>query len=492
VPLHPSELEASANHANEPNAYLVRALLLCAALLALCAPAPKPQLLDLQTTLKVESIIVTAMHDAQIPGVSVAIVKNNAVVFLHGYGYRDLATRAPVDNDTIFRFGSVTKEFTATIAMALVEQHKLATDAVLSTWLPNLPHGDKIRLGDLLGQTSGYRDYYPLDYTDDEMARPRSVDAIVNEYANFPLTMTPDARWEYSNTNYTIAGSIVEKVSGESASQLLQHYITGPAMLTNLFFDEPYRKLPDRATGYNSWWTEPPREDTPEAPQWLNTAASLAGTAFDLANFDIALMQHRLVSEASFTEMTTARTLQNGKSTNYGYGLGTGTFDGHRIVSHGGNVIGFASNNRLAPDDNTAVVVLTNCYQAPAGAISRKIMALLLAPNATPAPSSSPSGKTTGPEVALVRSWLEQLRDGTLPDRGMTADFRHLMNAQNRARAQAALENLGPTTGVYLDDSFKRGGLDVFGGTVTFANGTRSVEVYQTPNGDVAEIFLTY
>jgi D-alanyl-D-alanine carboxypeptidase len=467
-------------------------VVLGASLFVLCAPAPKPQLLDLPTTLKVEKIVRTAMRDARIPGVSVAIVRDNAVVFLGGYGYRDIATRVRVDNNTIFRFGSVTKEFTATIAMALVEQHELATGARLSTWLPNLPHGDEIRLSDLLGQTSGYLDYYPLDYTDDEMATPRSVDSIVNEYANAPLTMAPNTRWEYSNTNYTIAGAILEKVSGESASQLLQRYVTGPAMLRTLFFDEPYRQLPDRATGYNSWWTEPPHQDTAEAPQWLNTAASLAGTAFDLATFDIALMQHRLIRETSFTEMTTARTLQNGKSTNYGYGLGIFTFDGHRIVAHGGNVVGFASNNRLAPDDNTAVVVLTNCYEAPAGAISRRIMALLLAPNATPAPSSSPSGKTTGPEVRLVRSWLEQLRNGTLPDRGMTADFRHLMNAQNRARAQAALKNLGPTTGVYLDDPFQRGGLDVFGGTVTFANGTRSVDVYQAPNGDIAEIFLTF
>lgn len=466
--------------------------MLGAALVTLCAPSTKSQLLDLPTSVKVETAVLAAMRDAQIPGVSVAIVRNNEVVFLRGFGYRDLATRAPVDNNTIFRFGSVTKEVTATIAMALVEQHELATDATLSTWRPNLRHGNEIRFSDLLGQTSGYRDYYPLDYTDDEMARPRTVDAIINEYANLPLTMTPDSRWEYSNTNYAIAGAILESVSGESASQLLQRYITGPAGMTDTFFDEPYRTMPDRATGYNSFWTEPPHEDTREAPQWLNTAASLAGTAFDLANFDIALMQHRLVSEASFTEMTTARTLQNGKSTNYGYGLGTGTFDGHRIVSHGGNVIGFASSNRLAPDDDTAVVVLTNCYQAPAGAIARTIMTLLLAPNATPAPSSSPSGTTTGSEVELIRYWIEQLRNGTQPERGMTADFRHLMNAENRARAQSALENLGATTGVSVDDSFQRGGLNVFGGTVTFENGTRSVEVYRAPNGDVAEIFLTY
>ena len=447
--------------------------------------------LDAQTATKVDTIVTGLMQSALIPGVSIAIERGGSIVYARGYGVRDITTNLPVDANTIFRFGSVTKEFTATLAMKLVEAHKLATNAMLSTWLPTLPHSGEVRLSDLLGQTSGYRDYYPLDYTDDEMSQPRSVDAIINEYANFPLTMTPNARWEYSNTNYTIAGALIEKVSAESASALLARYITGPAGMTSTFFDEPKRALPDRATGYDSFWTEPPHEDTPEQPYWLNTAASLAGTASDLARFDIAFMARRLVSEASYVEMTTARTLQNGKSTNYGYGLGTGTLAGHRIVSHGGNVIGFASSNRLAPDDSTAVVVLTNCYEAPAGAISRKIMALLIAPNATPAPAASPSGTTTGPDVALIETWLDHLRHGTLPERGMSLDFRHLMTARNRARAQEALEKLGATTGVYLNDTFRRGGLDVLSGTVTFANGTRSIAAYRAPNGDVAEVFLS-
>jgi len=445
--------------------------------------------LDAATAQQIDAVVADAMRTGVVPGVSIAIVRDGTIVYARGYGERDRSTHQDVDTQTIFRFGSVTKEVTATIVMALVERHTLATDAKISTWLPGFPHGNEVRLSDLLGQTSGYRDYYPLDYTDDEMARPRAVASIVHEYANYPLTMTPDTRWEYSNTNYTIAGEILEKVSGDAASQLLQRYITGPAGM-HAFFDEPYRTMPDRATGYNSFWTEPPHEDTPEAPQWLNTAASLAGTASDLARFDIALMRHRLINAASLREMTTARALRNGHSSNYGYGLSVGSFNGHRIVSHGGNVIGFASNNRLAPDDDTAVVVLTNCYEAPAGTISRKIMALLLAPNAPPAPASAPRGKTSGPEVALIRYWLEQLRNGTLPERGVTTDFAHLMNARNRARAKATLEHLGATTGVYVDGSFQRGGLAVFGGTVTFANGTRSVEVYQAPNGDVAEIFL--
>ncbi len=465
--------------------------LVCAGLATLCAPFIKPEfVIEPAVRNKIDAIVADAMQTGVVPGVSIAIERGGTIVYARGYGFRDLATKTPVDTSTIFRFGSVTKEVTATIAMALVEQHELTTDAKISTWLPDLPHGNEIRLSDLLGQTSGYRDYYPLDYTDDEMARPRIVASIISEYANAPLTMTPNTRWEYSNTNYTIAGAILQRVSGESAAQLLQQYITGPAGMTTAFFDEPYRTMPDRATGYDSYWTEPPHEDTPEAPQWLNTAASLAGTALDLARFDIALMRHRLVSEASLTEMITARTLQNGDSTNYGYGLGTSSFNGDRIVSHGGNVIGFASSNRLAPDDSTAVVVLTNCYQAPAGAISRKIMALLLAPNATPAPLSSPSGKTTGPEVALIRYWLEQLRNGTLPDHGMTPDFRHLMNAQKRVRAKTTLERLGPPTGVYVDDTFQRGGLDVISGTLTFASGMRSVEVYRARSGDVAELFL--
>jgi D-alanyl-D-alanine carboxypeptidase len=450
-------------------------------------------LLDTATVTKVDTIVTTIMQSSEIPGASVAIERDGAIVYERGYGVRDLNTKTPVDANTIFRFGSVTKEFTAALAMKLVEQHKLATNEMLSTWMPDLPHGDQVRLSDLLGQTTGYRDYYPLDYTDDEMTQPRSVAGIISEYASFPLTMTPDTRWEYSNTNFTIAGALIEHVSGESVSALLQRYITGPAGMTNTFFDEPKRDLPDRATGYDSYWTEPLHEDAPEQPYWLNTAGSLAGTASDLVRFDIAFMGRRLVSDASYAEMTTARTLQNGKSTNYGYGLGVGTLNGHRIVSHGGNVIGYASSNMMAPDDRVAVVVLTNNYEAPAGAIASRIMTALLAPGATPTPAPSVAPVSTpapGRDETIIRDWLGYLRSGTLPARGMTPDWQHFLTAENRARAKAVLQSLGPTQSINVRYSALRGGLEVTAATVAFANGKRTAALYKLPNGDVAQLFL--
>jgi D-alanyl-D-alanine carboxypeptidase len=490
VPLHPSGLEAAANGADKLNASLVLNLVLAA---ALAQPLTPPPALDTTTTAKIDAIVTTIMQEALIPGASIAIERDGAIVYARGYGVRDLATNAPVDANTIFRFGSVTKEFTAALAMKLVEQHRLATNAMLATWLPDLPHGDQIRLSDLLGQTTGYRDYYPLDYTDDEMTQPRSVAGIISEYASFPLSMTPDTRWEYSNTNYTIAGALIEHVSGEALSALLQRYITGPAGMTNTFFDEPKRDLPDRATGYDSYWTEPLHEDTPEQSFWLNTAGSLAGTASDLARFDIAFMARRLVSDASYAEMTTARTLQNGKSTNYGYGLGVGSLNGHRIVSHGGNVIGYASSNMMAPDDHLAVVVLTSNYEAPAGAIASRIMSALLPPGATPtpAPSIAPMNTPTpGRDETIIRDWLAYLRDGALPAQGMTPDWRHFLTPENRARAKSVLQSLGATQSINVRYSTLRGGFEVTGATVTFANGKRTAALYKLPNGDVAQLFL--
>jgi D-alanyl-D-alanine carboxypeptidase len=475
VPLHPSGLEAAAD-----GAYKLNALVLAV-------------LLDTATAAKVDTIVTGIMQSSEIPGASVAIERDGEIIYARGYGVRDLNTKTPVDANTIFRFGSVTKEFTAALAMKLVEQHKLATNEKLSTRLPDLPHGSEIRLSDLLGQTTGYRDYYPLDYTDDEMSQPRSVAGIISEYASFPLSMTPDTRWEYSNTNFTIAGALIEHVSGASVASLLQQYITGPAGMTSTFFDEPKRDLPDRATGYDSFWTEPLHEDPPEQPYWLNTAGSLAGTASDLARFDIAFMGRRLVNDASYTEMTTARTLQNGKSTNYGYGLGVGSLNGHRIVSHGGNVIGYASSNMMAPDDHIAVVVLTSNYEAPAGTIATRIMTALLTPNATPtpAPSVAPvSTPTPGRDETIIRDWLEYFRSGTLPANVMTPDWQHFLTAENRARAKVALQGLGATQSINVRYSTLRGGLEVTAATVTFANGKRTAALYKLPNGDVAQLFL--
>jgi CubicO group peptidase (beta-lactamase class C family) len=163
------------------------------------------------------------------------------VVYARGYGFRDLTKREPVDPNTIFRFGSVSKQFTAAALLMLQQDGKLSLAEPLATWFPRVTSASDVRLEDVLSQVSGYRDYYPLDYVDLEMSRPASEASIAKEYGRLPLTAEPRTRWEYSNTNYLFAGLVAERVSGSSLGTLLALRIFAPLGMTRTLYDEPYR-----------------------------------------------------------------------------------------------------------------------------------------------------------------------------------------------------------------------------------------------------------
>ncbi len=446
---------------------------------------------------RIDAGVTSLMNAAHTPGVSIAIVNDGRIVYARGYGFRNLAAKKPVDANTVFRWGSVSKQFVAGAALMLAGEAKLSLDDPVARWFPAFTGARTIALRDLLNQVSGYKDYYPLDYVDLEMSRPTTTSAVLDEYAKAPLTAPPRTRWEYSNTNYTIAGAIVQRASGERLSRYYAKHIFAPLGMTRSWYDEPYRPAKDRATGYNSYWTEPQHRDALEWNGWLNAAGALAGTASDLARWDIGLMTHRILRAAQFAEMTKDRHIADGKiDTHYGLGVGVYRVHGHLMIEHGGNVIGFASENIMLPDDRTAIVVLTNSYEAPAGAIARKIAALLV-----PALSSEPkkaqaSTRPVNPNaaqaavVARVRAGLQELAKGTMPRSAMTPDFAHLMNARNRSRARAALARLGTIERIAWLSTRPRGGLDVTAARVTFANGSATALLYETPAHRIAELML--
>jgi hypothetical protein len=197
---------------------------------------------------------------------------------------------------------------------------------------------------------------------------------------------------------------------------------------------------------------------------------------------------------ASFSKMTTDRILPNGVDTHYGLGFAVGRVNGHHIVEHGGNVIGFAASNRIDLDAGVAVVVLANSYEAPATQLSREILSVVAPAIAqTPAPSSSATDPTQSVRYeAQIRSWIGWLGAGTAPAQLMTPDFKHLMNPLNVNRAKTAIGSLGRVASISIAGVQPRGGLNVVAANVTFEKGRRDVLFYQAPNGKVAEVFLFY
>ncbi len=164
---------------------------------------------------------------------------------------------------------------------ATVEQKKLGLDDPIAKWYPNLTRAKDITLRDLGGHLSGYRDYYPLDFVDQEMAKDKTPDAIINEYATRPLDFEPRSRYSYSNTGFLLLGRVVEKVSGQTFGAYLQQHIFTPLNMAHSTF-EPAKVTGDMATGYTSFALAPAIPAVPEAKGWASTAGAIWSTPTDL------------------------------------------------------------------------------------------------------------------------------------------------------------------------------------------------------------------
>src|SRR5947209_15665446 len=172
-----------------------------------------------------------------------------------GYGVRDVSTKNPVTPQTMFAIGSVTKQFTCSALMLLVEQHKLSLTDPVSKWFPNLTRAKDITLRDLGGHLSGYRDYYPLDFVDREMQRDETADQIITEYATRPLDFEPRSRYSYSNTGFLILGRVIEKASGQPFQQFVGQSIFKPLALNRTQYDPKMETgaAADMARGHTSF-----------------------------------------------------------------------------------------------------------------------------------------------------------------------------------------------------------------------------------------------
>src|SRR5690242_2209574 len=222
---------------------------------------------------QIDSIIRRNVAEKQIVGVSVGIMQNGQIVFARGYGVANVASSAPVTPRTMFAIGSVTKQFTCSSLLMLQEQKKLSVDDPLSKYYPQLTRAREITLKDLGGHLSGYRDYYPLDYVDREMAKAEPADTIIMRYATRPLDFDPRSRWSYSNTGYLILGRVIEKVSGEPIGSFFQAHIFTPLRLERTKY-EPAPNGTDMATGYTSFGLSDPIPAVPEAKGWAGAAGA--------------------------------------------------------------------------------------------------------------------------------------------------------------------------------------------------------------------------
>ena len=331
-------------------------ILLVASVLQAEAPAPiSAALRD-----KVDAIVHQALTSSGVPSASIAIVQKGTITYLQAYGDGRIEPHTPALPSMRYSIGSISKQFTATAVLLLAEQGKLSLDDPVSHFVPNLTRGNEVTVRELLSHTSGYQDYWPQDYVPPFMLQPITADKILDQWARKALDFDPGTEWQYSNTNFVIAGLIVEKASGEPLLQFLSEHIFAPLGMKSVMNIDQNRLTETDATGYSRYALGPLRLAPKEGKGWLFAAGELAMPAEDLAKWDISIINQTVLQAASYAQMEKEALLRNGIGTRYGLGVGVQREFGQRAIEHGGEVSGFTAQNIVFPDARMAVVVLVN------------------------------------------------------------------------------------------------------------------------------------
>ena len=448
---------------------------------ALPAAAQKQTPIDVA---QVDSIIRKQMADKHIIGVSVGIMQNGQVVFARGYGVADVASGTPVTPSTMFAIGSVTKQFTCSALLMLQEQKKLSLRDPVAKYFPSLTRAKDITLLDLGGHLSGYRDYYPLDYVDREMAMDQPADTIITRYATRPLDFEPRSHYSYSNTGYLILGRVIEKVSGEPFGSYLKTHIFTPLKLGNTQF-EPAPNGSAMAHGYTSFALSDPIAAVPEAKGWAGAAGAIWSTPTDLLTWDLSLLNQTLISPASYAVLTTPQRLTDGRTSGYGCGEGINDRGNAVTFSHGGAVSGFVAQNTVIPSTKSALVVLSNSDFSPVGALNQELLGKLM-------PSTGDVPTIRGASALdAAKKFLTDLEQGRVDRSTISADFDVYLTNEKVATAQRSLNALGPISNVRVTGLVERGGMEV--AIVHFDVGTTGAQglMYRTPDGKLEEFLFS-
>lgn len=454
-------------------------LSLAAALIAapaVSATAP----LDTQA---IDRIVAQALKDTQVPAASVAVVQGGKIVFAKAYGAQ--GPGQPAVTGARYPIASISKQITASAILMLADEGKLTLDDPVGKYVPGLTSGDTVTIRQILSHTSGYRDYWPQDFSFADMQHPVTPSEILDRWGKAPLDFPPGTQWQYSNTGFVIAGQIIEKVSGQSLLSFLSARVFQPLGMASAV-DADTGMTPTDATPHERYALGPVRVAKPAAAGWLFAAGELAMTASDLARWDIGMMDHKLLSQAGYAAQQASVKLADGEDTHYGLGIDVLQWGPHRILEHGGEAVGALSDNIIAPDDGVAVVVLDNADFGDAQTtIAQRVLALLL-PDAKPG-----AGAATG--VARATKVYDMLRAGRIDRSLFTTNGNFYFTPTAIGDYKTSLAPLGAPKSIVQTSNKLRGGFTAEVYKVSYPGRTLDIVLRAEPGaGGKIEQFTVY
>ena len=313
---------------------------------------------------KVDDYVKAQMERQHVPGVSIIVIQDMKIVKSEGYGLANVELNVPVRPDTVFKIGSVSKQFIATGIMLLVEDGKINLDDSVTKYLEGTPETWKpITLRHMLTHTSGIVREAPGF---DPLKIQNDADVIKTAYP-LPLRFTPGEKYEYCNVGYFSLAEIIRTVSGKPWPEFLRERVFAPLGMNATRTTDMTELVTNRANGYV--WRNGKLQNA-GIYFALRPSGAFLSTVLDLAKWDAALATGKILKQASLDQMWTPAKLNSGKTNAYGFGWELEPIGTHKQVNHGGSLPGFRAQLTRFIDDKVTVVVLTNGDNANAAGIA--------------------------------------------------------------------------------------------------------------------------
>lgn len=430
----------------------------------------------------VDKAVAEVLASSGAPSASVAIVKDGKIAYEQAYGLAHVEPPRPATPAMRYSIGSISKQFTAAAVLLLAEEGKLSLDDRVVRWLPELTRAKDVTIRHLLTMTSGYRDFWPQDYVMPMMLKDAKPGEILKEWAEKSLDFEPGTKRQYSNTNYTIAGVIIERASGKPLLEFLGERIFTPLGMKSVFDTDQNALGPDDPMRYQRFALGPPRPAPKEGKGWMFAAGGLAMTAHDLALWNISVIDQTVLQPASYRELTREMQLSSGVGVRYGLGVGVSMVEDRRTISHGGEVSGFTASNQIFPDDRGSITVLVNLDASDAsGQMATRIRKTVFPPPIGPSKEAQ----------AIARRIFEDLQRGRIDRALFTGNANAYFTDQAVRDFATSLGPMGKVQEVTEDTPYLRGGMVRRGFKVRTAKKTFGISTFWTETGRLEQYIVT-
>lgn len=352
--------------------------------------------------------LFAAWSQGETPGATLAVIQDGKIIHKKAYGYANLEYDIPNDPTTVFHVASISKQFTVFAIMLLEAEGKLNLDDDIRKYVPELPdYGNKITLRHLAQHTSGLRDQWSLltmaGWRIDDVITTDQIMKLVCNQKN--VNFLPGEEFNYCNTGFTLLSEVVARVTDQSFAEFTQERIFTPlGMDRSLFYDDHEKLVKNRAYSYQYAVDRFKKRKL----SYANVGAtSLFTTAEDLSLWAMNFDKPKVGSKAIFDKMQTLTKLNNGEETNHGMGLFVEKYNGLREIQHGGADAGFRSYITRFPDQDFAVVIMSNHAAFNPKGVAHQIVDIFLS-------DVFVEEKVTMSEAEVVTEGENQIEDGEI------------------------------------------------------------------------------